>query len=216
MKHFFKCAQFFWHLSTLWILHFLCYSMSFILPYLSCIPNPFFAFSPLFSKLPLVCSPIPHFNSYRQPAQFVILKNLFLESSYISSKTNTSVCYDCITLITKLFFTSSMVSSEISPKIIYVIVSQVQNLWYVKYEQTIMSGSSAIYILCQRKAQPAWNYQFFHNMSWFTNIYVTYFAQSRFWWIADCGFNGIKNTSLSIFLFRSTFILTLLHSSMDN
>ena len=31
---------------------------------------------------------------------------------------------------------------------------------------------------------------FFCDLCLFTKIYVTYFAQSQFWWITDCVFNG--------------------------
>ena len=40
--------------------------------------------------------------------QFVIFQNFFQENSCFSSKTNTPLCYYCITLGTKLLFTSYM------------------------------------------------------------------------------------------------------------
>ena len=37
------------------------------------------------------------------------------------------------------------------------------------------------------------NYLFFLlNLCQFAKIYVTIFVPSRFWWIADYGFNGMK------------------------
>ena len=62
----------------------------------------------------------------------------------------------------------------------------------MKCEQIILSGWSVTYVLCQREAQHARNYQFFRNLCQFTKIYVTNFGPSWFRWIADCGFNGMK------------------------
>ena len=56
-----------------------------------------------------------------------------------------------------------------------------------------MNGRNVTDGLCQREAQPARNYHFFCNLCQFTKLYVTNFAQSQFWWIADCSFNGIRH-----------------------
>ena len=53
------------------------------------IPIPFLAFQPLFSTFPSFLYPIPYFGYFRQPAQFVIFKNLFQENNCFSSKTGT-------------------------------------------------------------------------------------------------------------------------------
>ena len=98
----------------------------------------FFAFSPRFFAFPN-WFPVPAFPSYSSHSHpysslipfrnssfwllqivcsVVIFKNIFYENSCFSSKTNTPLCYYCITLGTKLLFTSSTTSSVLSPKII--------------------------------------------------------------------------------------------------
>ena len=71
------------------------------------------------------------------------------------------------------------------------------------------------YVLCQRETQPAKNYQFFRNLCQFTKMYVTNFAQSQFWWIADSILISL-NASLTKFLSRSTLMLTILYISVVN
>ena len=54
--------------------------------------------------------------------------------------------------------------------------------------------------MCQREAQPARNYQFFCNLCHLTKIYATNFVQNKFWWIAVCGFNGIRHNFIRSFV----------------
>ena len=44
---------------------------------------------------------------------------------------------------------------------------------------------------------------FFRNLYQFKKIYVTNFVQSQFWWIADCGFSGIRH------IFMQNFVLVV-------
>ena len=83
-------------LSTLWIYHFHCFPISFLLLYLS------FHLDPVHHKLDF-----PLYSHFHQIPE---------ENSYFNSKTNTPLCYYCITLGTKSPLISSETSSAISPK----------------------------------------------------------------------------------------------------
>ena len=98
VKKFFLQMRLIWLLFTLWIYHFHCFPVSFLLLYLS------------FRLDSLHCQPdllrFSHFHIDSRPR--------FQENSYFSLKTNTPLCYYCITLGTKALFTSSETSSVIS------------------------------------------------------------------------------------------------------
>ena len=103
------------------------------------IPIPFLVFPPLFSAFLSFPYPIPHFGYYRQPAQFVIFKDLFQENSCLVPK-QAPLSYYSITFGTKLSFTSSV----LSPKTIYLIVPQVKNPECLKCYLSFMSKRSII------------------------------------------------------------------------
>ena len=50
------------------------------------------------------------------------------------------------------------------------------------------------------EAQPVRNYQFFVICANLKKIYITNFDQGQFWWIADCGFNGIRHIFIKSFV----------------
>ena len=101
--NFYKCVSFLllWLLSTLWIYHFHCFPISFLLLYLSSFHLDSLHRHPDF----------PHFLHFHTDS-----RPIFQENSYFSSKTNTPLHYYCITLTTKSLFTSSKTPSVISPK----------------------------------------------------------------------------------------------------
>ena len=114
--NFYKCVHFilFSLLSTLWIYHFHCFPISFLLLYLN-----FHLDSPHHHP------DWPHFSHF-QPESRRRFKN-----DYFSSKTNTPLCYYCITLGTKSLFTSSETSSVMRPKQKYLKVpkSTICEVW---------------------------------------------------------------------------------------
>ena len=107
-------------LSTLWTYHFHCFSMSFLLLYLS------------FHLDSLHRHPDPwdfsHFHPDSRPR--------FYKNSYFISKTNIPLCYYFITLSTKSLFTSSGTLSVISPKSLTLkcLKSIISEVWANNYE----------------------------------------------------------------------------------
>ena len=58
-------------------------------------------------------------------------RQILSENRYFSSKTNTPLCYYCITLGTESLLTSSETSSGILPKKNYLKVPKTYNLWSI-------------------------------------------------------------------------------------
>ena len=101
-KIFYKFVNFllFWLLFTLWIYHFHCFPILFLLLYLS------------FHLDSLNCHPdFPRFSHFHTDS-----RPRFQENSYFSLKTNTPLCYYCITLGTKSLFTNYVRSNNLNIK----------------------------------------------------------------------------------------------------
>ena len=113
--NYYKCAHFllFLFLSILWIYHFHCFPILFLLLYLSFHLDSVWA-PPWFPAL--FASP-PRF-------QTKIL-------SYFSLKVDTPFCYYCLTLAIKPLLTLSEMSSVISPNKNYLKVPKTYNLWSI-------------------------------------------------------------------------------------
>ena len=169
-KFSYNCVNFllFWLLLTLWIYHFHCFPISFLLLYLSfhldsLNRHPDF---PRFS----------HFHTDSRPR--------FQENSYFSLKTNTPLCYYCITLSTKSLFTSSETSSIISPKKVTLkcLKSIICEVWANNYEWM------KCYLRFMSKRSTT-----FPKLLIFCNL-------CQFWWLADSGFNGVRRIFIQIFI----------------
>ena len=52
----------------------------------------------------------------------------------------------------------------------------------------------------KEKQNPPEIINFFRNLFQFKKSYVTNFVQSQFWWLVNCGFNGIRNIFIQSFV----------------
>ena len=93
-----------------------------------------------------------------------------------------------------------MTSSVLSPKCIYLIVPKIKkicNLWSVSKSIWVAEVLIKFYI---KRTHQLPEITIFRNFCKFAKIYVTIFVSSKFWWIDDCGFNGIKHIFIQIFV----------------